>query len=151
MKILAKQNLLKLLTGIMTLMLLAGCSTIEMIEENFEPEKGGVLKFSNSESARKDALQLAQNFCRGPIKIQGEGDEWIPPAKPALKAPLLSETESALDESNEPESSAGAANVSEEVELLAKTGGNRVSEVRGSKEASILFLKFRCALQGRRS
>lgn len=52
-----------------------------MSEEIYEPEKGGVVHFSD----RAEALVLAQKFCRGPVKVVAEGNELMPTPKSSEK------------------------------------------------------------------
>lgn len=76
-KILAPSGFL----GLGLWLFLSGCSTAQVLREDFEPEKGGIVSYSGSDAERgrseheprRKALQMAQKFCRGPIKVLAEG------------------------------------------------------------------------------
>ena len=71
--------MLRLTSLVIGLLLLPGCATSNWVTKDFDPSRGGLIKYHDSsiipainEANRKDAYERAEGHCGGPIKVEVE-------------------------------------------------------------------------------
>lgn len=88
-----KQMKLYLIIGALPIVVCSGCTSVEIVKQHYEPEKGGILRYSGTNadlgsaqsSARQKALLAGRKFCHGPIRVLQEGQRFDEHSQPSVQ------------------------------------------------------------------